>query len=125
MNNKHFAQSLVVLTLYFALFGLLADLLFLRLMPQWYFPTYMLLPLLLYMMGLIQLFVYKRQRSKGTSFTPNLFFVLRILRFLLLLALLLLSLLVWKVPRVPFVISFAIGYMIFLVLDVFFYVKAK
>ncbi len=124
MNKKLIRNSTLVLVIYFLVFGLLGDYLFYTLLQQYYFKTYIILPTLLAVTGLCQLYLFAKKEDKGQSGIITLLFSIGA-RFVLVLVLICVSLLVWKVSKIPYVISFASDYIPFMAFELLFYYRLK
>lgn len=120
--RKYCSQFIIGLTIAMLLVGGVWGILMYILLPDWWFPLYPVIPGFLYLMGWAQvlLFVYGKDHNQNVM---NTLLIQRLIRWFIVIVVLVLMLVFSDPPKVSFLLSFMVLYIIFSSLELSFVSK--
>lgn len=90
--------------------------------PQWWFAAYPVIPLTFLLIGLLEIFLVHRRGGNGHK-VLNSMLIQRLIRWGIVLTVLILLIKMAQPPRVSFIVSFMMMYMIYSVIEIVFVSK--
>ena len=87
--------------------------------PEWWFAAYPVIPLTFLLIGLLEIFLVHRRGGNGHK-VLNSMLIQRLIRWSFVLTVLILLIKMAQLPRVSFIVSFMMMYMIYAVIEIVF-----